>query len=187
MRPQKLSTEQMLNTCALQFKMHGYAGTSMDMLAKACGLTKAAFYYHYPNKEALLMNVLEHTHQYLTEHLFALASTSDLAPAVLFQSMHERAVQFFSYEVIGCLVGILSIESHDISIEIRQKIRDIFQDWQTAFYHLFHHNYDDQQAYIFAKISIADYEGAILMTRLYDDDFYLEQIQQRILKLLTPT
>lgn len=38
MRPQKLSTEQMLNSCALQFKAHGYAGTSMDMLAKACGL-----------------------------------------------------------------------------------------------------------------------------------------------------
>ncbi len=50
MRPQKLTTEHMLNTCALQFKTHGYAGTSMEMLAQACGLTKAAFYYHFPNK-----------------------------------------------------------------------------------------------------------------------------------------
>ena len=55
MRPQKLTPEHMLNTCALQFKAHGYAGTSMEMLAKACGLSKASFYYYYPNKQALLM------------------------------------------------------------------------------------------------------------------------------------
>ena len=73
MRPQKLTPEQMLNTCALQFKAHGYAGTSMEMLAKACGLSKASFYYYYPNKQALLMQILAHTHLYINqEHILPL-------------------------------------------------------------------------------------------------------------------
>ncbi len=184
MRPQKLTTEHMLNTCALQFKTHGYAGTSMEMLAQACGLTKAAFYYHFPNKHALLMHVLEHTHLYLNQHLFAVVTASDQQPTAIFQHMHQRAVQFFSYEVTGCLIGIISVESHDISNEVVEKIQAIFQDWQAAFAQLFQYQYDAEQAQNLAKISIADYEGAILMTRLYDDAFYLEQVEQRILKLL---
>ena len=54
MRPQKLSKEQIQLHCMQTFKTHGYAGTSMDLLAKSCGLSKAAFYSYYPNKEALV-------------------------------------------------------------------------------------------------------------------------------------
>ncbi|MDN5641896.1 MAG: TetR/AcrR family transcriptional regulator, partial [Acinetobacter sp.] len=37
------------------------------------------------------------------------------------------------------------------------------------------------------KISVADYEGAILMTRLKQDDFYLTHVAERILKQLSMT
>ena len=184
MRPQKLTPEQILNLCALQFKAHGYAGTSMDMLAKACGLSKAAFYYYYPNKEALLLKVLEHTHLYLKEYIFAIAYAEDINPFDEFNQMHERAIQFFSYEIKGCLVGILSLESFNISNEVEQKIREIFQDWQQAFYQLFRHRLDENSAQALAKISIADYEGAILMYRLNHDPFYLDQVKTRILQAL---
>ena len=40
-------------------------------------------------------------------------------------------------------------------------------------------------AQILAKISVADYEGAILMYRLNDDLFYLNQVKQRISQLLS--
>ena len=136
MRPQKLSTEQMLNSCALQFKAHGYAGTSMDMLAKACGLSKASFYYYYPSKEALLMQVLEHTHQYLNQSLFKLEDFTVIDTSTQFQTIHEKAVLFFSYEIKGCLMGILSLEANDISYTVLQKIRTIFQDWQHVLYQL---------------------------------------------------
>lgn len=187
MRPQKLTPEQILNTCALQFKAHGYAGTSMDMLAKACGLSKAAFYYYYPNKEALLLKVLEHSHAYLKASVFAIAYSDDINhfdPLRHFNQMHDKAVDFFSYQIKGCLVGILSIESGHISEQIVLKIREIFQDWQLAFYQLFRHRLDENSAQTLAKISIADYEGAILMYRLNHDPFYLDQVKMRILQAL---
>jgi len=184
MRPQKLSSEQMLNTCALQFKAHGYAGTSMEMLAKACGMSKASFYYYAPNKEALLLKVLEHTHQYLNQQLFTLNDFNEVDPITQFENMHRKAIQFFSYEIKGCLVGIISLEASSISEQILQKIRDIFQDWQNAFYQLFKQNLDENTAQNLAKISVADYEGAILMYRLNNDLFYLDQIKSRILQTL---
>lgn len=184
MRPQKLSREQILKTCALQFKRHGYAATSMEILAQACGLSKASFYYYYPSKEALLMDVLELTRQYLNTHLFKLNQQDEISISQQFEQMHERAIQFFSDEVKGCLIGIISIEARYQSEQIVEKIRLIFQDWQMAFYQLFKMQLAEHEAQVLAKQSLADYEGAILMYRLNDDLFYLDQVKQRILKQL---
>ncbi len=184
MRPQKLSREQILNISALQFKRYGYAATSMEILAKACGLTKASFYYYYPSKEALLMDVLELTGQYLNSHLFKLDQQDELSISQQFELMHERAIRFFSDEVKGCLIGIISIEARYQSAEILEKIRAIFLDWEMAFYQLFKQQLTVHEAKILAKQSLADYEGAILMYRLNDELFYLDQVKQRILKQL---
>ena len=184
MRPQKLSREQILNISALQFKRYGYAATSMEILAKACGLSKASFYYYYPSKEALLMDVLELTRQYLNTHLFRHCLEDGVCISQQFEQMHERAIRFFSDEVKGCLIGIISIEARYQSAEILEKIRAIFQDWEMAFYQLFKMQLAEQEAKILAKQSLADYEGAILMYRLDDELFYLDQVKQRILKQL---
>ena len=98
MRPQKLSREQILTRCALQFKRHGYAATSMEMLPQACGLSKASFYYYSPSKETLLMDVLKLTQQYLNSHLFKLNQQDDISISPQFKWMHERTIQFFNNE-----------------------------------------------------------------------------------------
>ena len=40
------------------FVAHGYHGISMRQIAEAVGVTKAALYYHFENKEALFLTVL---------------------------------------------------------------------------------------------------------------------------------
>jgi len=47
----------------------GYFATSMNDIAKACGIQKASIYYHYPGKEELLYNILETTMDDLTKYL----------------------------------------------------------------------------------------------------------------------
>lgn len=37
---------------------HGIAGTTLDAVAKEVGLTKAALYYYYPSKDALLFEIM---------------------------------------------------------------------------------------------------------------------------------
>jgi AcrR family transcriptional regulator len=37
---------------------HGYAGTSLSDLIRAAGITKGAFYHHFPSKEALAVEVV---------------------------------------------------------------------------------------------------------------------------------
>jgi AcrR family transcriptional regulator len=41
------------------FSRHGYEKTSLREIAEQLGMTKAALYYHYPSKQALLMALIE--------------------------------------------------------------------------------------------------------------------------------
>lgn len=185
MRPQKLSKEQIQLHCMQTFKTHGYAGTSMDLLAKSCGLSKAAFYYYYPNKEALLLDILDVSQQYLKNRVFNILKNNQIEYCGRFEHLHQQAVTFFSTGVQGCLVGMLSLEIPHLSETIQLKIRSIFQDWETSLFDYFHQVMPTVNATSLAKISVADYEGAILMTRLNQDDFYLTHVAERILKQLS--
>jgi AcrR family transcriptional regulator len=40
------------------FALHGYQGTTIDMIARAAGVTKGALYYHFRDKEDLLLEAV---------------------------------------------------------------------------------------------------------------------------------
>jgi len=40
------------------FAQHGYSGTSITMIAEACGVSKALLYHYYPDKVAVLFDIL---------------------------------------------------------------------------------------------------------------------------------
>jgi AcrR family transcriptional regulator len=47
-----------LHRSAQLFAGSGYVGTSMNMIADACRVSKALLYHYYPDKEALLFDIL---------------------------------------------------------------------------------------------------------------------------------
>lgn len=49
-----------LEVAARAFAERGYAGASLNDLIREAGLTKGAFYFHFPSKEALAIAVLRH-------------------------------------------------------------------------------------------------------------------------------
>lgn len=184
MRPRKLSREQLLLEAACCFKQHGYTGASISLLAQACGLSKAAFYYDFSSKDALLYEILDATHQQLKQGIFQQLRQPQLPLDTAFEQIHASAEKFFSVGGIGCLAGILSAEQPNLPQPIQDKLISIFQDWEQAFLVFFSQAADQAQAQIWAKLAVADYEGAILMTRIRPEAGYLDLLQQRILQQL---
>jgi AcrR family transcriptional regulator len=62
------------------FLAHGYAGTSLSDLIGAAGITKGAFYHHFPSKEALAIEVVR------------ARQAEETAVVVQASAGHERAV-----------------------------------------------------------------------------------------------
>jgi AcrR family transcriptional regulator len=63
-----------LRRAADLFAQFGYSATSIAMIAQACGVSKALVYHYYPDKEALLFDLLR-------AHLEALISVVEAAAA----------------------------------------------------------------------------------------------------------
>jgi TetR/AcrR family transcriptional regulator, cholesterol catabolism regulator len=58
-----------LETAASRFEAKGYAGTSVDEIARALGITKAAVYHYWGSKEELLEGIQDHALALLREKL----------------------------------------------------------------------------------------------------------------------
>lgn len=66
-RRRERSREEIVEAARRVMAKNGIAGTTLDAVAVEVGLTKAALYYYYPSKEALLFDVMfnafyEHAH-----------------------------------------------------------------------------------------------------------------------------
>jgi AcrR family transcriptional regulator len=55
--------EAILDTSAKLFSQQGYNGVSIRDIAQACGMTNAALYYHFKNKEDLFLAMLQRDHE----------------------------------------------------------------------------------------------------------------------------
>lgn len=53
--------ERILNEAALRFVASGYHAVSMREIAEGVGASKAAIYYHFTDKETLLLAIMEHS------------------------------------------------------------------------------------------------------------------------------
>ena len=53
--PKELRVESILQAAVEEFIIKGYDGASIDAIAKRAGVSKGGFYYHFPNKEVLLL------------------------------------------------------------------------------------------------------------------------------------
>jgi AcrR family transcriptional regulator len=62
---------QLLEIASRLFAKHGYAGTSLRDIAEKAQITKAALYYHFPNKEALYQQIVVDGMQALIDRVSA--------------------------------------------------------------------------------------------------------------------
>jgi AcrR family transcriptional regulator len=65
-----------LSRSAVLFAEHGYTGTSITMIAEACGVSKALMYHYYSSKDAVLFDLLENHLQNLVAAVEAAARSA---------------------------------------------------------------------------------------------------------------
>ena len=62
MPPDSGGRDAILDTSAKLFNQYGYKEVSIRDIAQACGMTNAALYYHFKNKEDLFLAMLQRDH-----------------------------------------------------------------------------------------------------------------------------
>lgn len=110
--------DTILAQAARLFAQRGYAGTSMAMVADACGLSKATLYHYWPDKDTLLFAIADGH----VEHLQALVQQPDAAmPAdQRLQDLIGRLVQ--AYAGAQDAHRVLTAEVQFLPAELRARI-----------------------------------------------------------------
>jgi AcrR family transcriptional regulator len=71
---------RILNAACDEFGAHGFAGTTVDRIARRARVNKAMIYYHFPNKRALYTCIIRDVFAPITERVRA-AMANDAPPA----------------------------------------------------------------------------------------------------------
>lgn len=170
-----------MGRCSKVFRRYGYHGTTMDTLAAACDLTKASFYHHYPNKESLMSDVLKWTHERVNEAMFSIAYDQSQPELKRFQDMAKRAKGLFKEDGIGCLMGVIAIDATYALPNLMPQIRSFLDVWAQALAQLFMGTMNKAAALEYAQQTVSDYEGAILVGRIYGDFSCFDHVTERVL------
>jgi AcrR family transcriptional regulator len=93
MRPRsERAHNEVLNAASRLFAERGIDATSMDAIAAASGVSKATIYKHWPDKDALCLEVLSRIHGHDEASPYRL--TGDLRSDLLAVLTHEPPAQF---------------------------------------------------------------------------------------------
>ena len=114
--------EKILSAAHSLFVQQGYTATSMRQVAEAAGIGKATIYHHFPDKQAILMALLDRRTSSVDVALQLVRSETD--PRCRIQVATEASVNFL-------------LESADIVQIVRREIpggRDQMQEGVTAFF-----------------------------------------------------
>jgi AcrR family transcriptional regulator len=72
-----------LNAAIEQFSANGYEATSVSQICQVAGVSKGAFYHHFPSKQALFLDLLEGWLDLLDEGLRTVRTETESVPAAL--------------------------------------------------------------------------------------------------------
>jgi AcrR family transcriptional regulator len=98
-----------LDVASVLFAEKGYAGASFSDLVRASGLTKGAFYFHFPSKEALALAAFGDQQERWVEVVAEVAGPSTRAVDQL-AAMLQAACDFCENEVAARCVSRLCFE-----------------------------------------------------------------------------
>ncbi|HYX15488.1 MAG TPA: TetR/AcrR family transcriptional regulator [Nostoc sp.] len=103
--------EQILQGAMQEFLQHGYAGTSMDRVAVAAGVSKATVYSHFQDKEGLFKVLLEQLASKKNISIFGTEPIEGEPVTILHQVATKALEQMFNDKEHSAFMRVLIGES----------------------------------------------------------------------------
>jgi AcrR family transcriptional regulator len=113
MRPNGRRAE-ILDVAVDLFVTNGFAATSMAMVAKSVGLTKASLYHHFPGKEALFAACITEGLSDQLSELQTIARRSDTDPNTRMRAVLEALYDIFILSPAGRMSPLIAEVSRSV-------------------------------------------------------------------------
>jgi AcrR family transcriptional regulator len=166
----------MIVSTALLVRERGARATSLDAVLEHSGAPRGSIYHHFPGgREQLLREAVDYAGRYVERRL----ERADPLAALdeLFDEYRENLVA--SDFRAGCPVVAVAVESRDDGCDLRDQARGAFERWRAALARGFEQGgIAAERAGALALMTLASFEGALILARAYRDLEPLELVRR---------
>lgn len=177
----KIDKQELLHRCWEVFNRHGYHGTSISMLAEATGLGKSGLMHHHLSKESLMRSVLEYAQDSLRTMVFSVTA-EDLPPEQKLEKMLRRQNRLVKLERQGCFFANTALETGREGL-FNEPVKAIWEEWKKHVANILSAIMPPEEAAATAYRLLLEYEGAIIMYKVSNEEQHLEQFVARAVGL----
>lgn len=183
--------QTIIEASAHLFNRQGYAGTSMDDIKRATGLSKGGLYAHFKSKEEIALASFDFAVQKVTQRVRectkVLKHPLDKLRAV---------VQFYRENIFtppvegGCPIQNTSVEADDSNPAMRARVQEAMDVWKQGIIYILNKGKSHKvipeniDVEAFAIQFIGTLEGAILLARLYRNVQYFDTMAKQLLEMI---
>lgn len=182
---------QIIENAAVLFNQKGFAGTSMEDIMQATGLSKGALYGHFKSKDEIAVASFQHAVQKVAfkvgERTRVIENTLDKLKTVVY---------FYKERILnppiegGCPIQNTSIDADDNNPVLRSKVIAALDYWQDRIVHTVNKGIRQGEirtevvAREFAIRFIGTLEGGIMLAQLYKDVWYFDVMARQLLEMI---
>jgi TetR/AcrR family transcriptional repressor of nem operon len=177
----KVTQEYILKQALQVFRQKSYYNATMADIAEACGLLKGSIYHYFPSKEALMKEVLKTAHHYFQVKVFNIAYQKNLPARERMQMMLKNIEAIFIDNETNCIMGNIGVETSRLIPEFSELIQEFFNNWIDAFTELYKEKYAEAKAREVAEFSVAEIEGSVMLSRIFNNPKFLRDAHVRVM------
>lgn len=155
------------------FNKKGYAGTSLNDMISATGLTKGSIYGNFANKDDVALAAFDYNLKKVDSVIRGEMATKNSfrEKMLVYTHVYENFLEF-PFPDGGCPVLNTAIEADDTHPQLKERANEALMNWKSVLTKLiqkgianneFRQDVDPEQA---ALTIIATIEGAIMITKL---------------------
>jgi len=115
------------------FNTKGYAGTSINDLMDATGLSKGCIYGNFQNKDEIALSVFDHNFDMVTQHMKEriLATENSIERLLVYPQTYRNYFRY-PYLQAGCPILNTATEADDTHAKLKERAQKALGLWKTA-------------------------------------------------------
>lgn len=175
--------EMILERAAQLFSRQGYFGSSLADIMHETGLEKGGIYNHFTSKEQLALEAFDYAYKLVQQRVQGALQDKKhaidrlFALVTVFESMVEDPLVDG-----GCPVLNTAIEADDAQPALKARAASAMDIWRDTFHRIIAKGIAKQEvrhdvdADVVATLFISMLEGAVMLSKLYDDTIHMRRV-----------
>lgn len=163
---------KIIDTAEDLFRTSGYCATGTNAIIAAAKVSKGSFFYHFPDKVALLLETLERYFDHFLEAPLIKLSSKSSHPSETLKAYIDQLERWAGEagHKGGCLLGNMALEVVDTEPRVQAKIAELFSRWRRLIGSIVSEHPPLRGVDSFVTLFMSALQGVTMITRAHKDD-----------------